>query len=156
MRRLFTILVIVFLGEARASGFTVGPTFGLFSVGGQISWESDARIGARLGVTYGLLSPGPMVSLDVYQAFGEQLEIRLGGGLTWLQNSASGTLTNYLAVSGLIAVLIPVEQGWSLMYEGLLSLVAYRSTPNVVFLDQVFRFDEILASQINVGLIYRF
>jgi hypothetical protein len=156
MLRAFIITWILMLGCARASGFTVAPTFGLFTVGGQVGWESDERIGVRVGVGYEVLGSGLAINAAAYQAFGEQLDVRLGGGIAWLRDNISGTSTDYIAVAGLIAILIPLEDNWSLLYEFLPALVLYRSSPAPTLLDMAFRLDEILVSQFNFGFAYRF
>jgi hypothetical protein len=156
MLKAFIITWILMLGCARASGFTVAPTFGLFTVGGQVGWESDERIGVRVGVGYEILGKGLAINAAAYQAFGEQLDVRLGGGFAWLSNTISGTPTDYLAVAGLIAFLIPLEDNWSLLYEFLPTLVLYRSNPAPTLFEMPFKLDEILVSQVNFGLAYRF
>jgi hypothetical protein len=156
MLRTFIVFWILLLSTTRASEFTVAATGGLFTVGGQIGWESDDRIGARIGVGYEVLGSGLAVNAVAYQAFGEQFDVRLGGGLAYMRSAISGTTTDYIAVAGLITFLIPLEDNWSLLYEFLPTLVVYRSNPAPTLLDMTFRLDEILVSQFNFGFAYRF
>jgi hypothetical protein len=156
MLKAFIITWILMLGCARASGFTVAPTFGLFTVGGQVGWESDERIGVRIGVGYEVLGNGIAVNGMVYQAFGNGVELRLGGGLAWLRNTITGFTVDYIALAGVVTLLIPLQDNWSLLYELVPSLVLYRSSPSPTLLDMAFRLDEILVSQVNFGFAYRF
>jgi hypothetical protein len=156
MLKAFIITWILMLGCARASGFTVAPTFGLFTVGGQVGWESDERIGVRVGVGYEVLGKGIAVNGMAYQAFGDSVELRLGGGLTWLRNTITGLSVDYVALAGVVTLLIPFQDGWSLLYELVPTLVVYRSNPAPTLFEMPVRLDEILVSQFNFGLAYRF
>jgi hypothetical protein len=156
MLRAFIIAWILMLGCTRASGFTVAPTFGLFTVGGQIGWESDERIGVRVGVGYEVLGKGIAINGMAYQAFGDGVELRLGGGLAWLRNTITGSTVDYVALAGVVTLLIPLQDNWSLLYELVPSLVLYRSSPTPALFEMAFRLDEILVSQFNFGFAYRF
>jgi hypothetical protein len=156
MLRAFIVFWILLLGTTRASEFTVAATGGLFTFGGQVGWESDERIGVRISVGYEVLGSGLAVNAAAYQAFGKQVDVRLGAGIAWLRDNISGTTTDYFAVAGLLAILIPLEDTWSLLYEFLPTLVIYRNNTAPTLFDMAFRLDEILVSQVNVGFAYRF
>jgi hypothetical protein len=156
MLKAFIITWILMLGCARASEFTVAATGGLFTFGGQVGWESDERIGVRVGLGYEVLGKGIAVNGMAYQAFGDNVELRLGGGLAWLRNTITGLTVDYVALAGVVTLLIPLQDNWSLLYELVPSLVLYRSSPAPTLFDMAFRLDEILVSQVNFGFAYRF
>jgi hypothetical protein len=156
MLRTFIVFWILMLGTTRASEFTVAPTFGLFTIGGQIGWESDERIGVRVGVGYEVLGNGIAINGMAYQALGDGVELRLGGGLAWLRNTITGSMVDYIALAGVVTLLIPLQDNWNLLYELVPSVVLYRSSPAPTLFEMPFRLEEILVSQFNVGFAYRF
>jgi hypothetical protein len=156
MLRTFIVFWILMLGTTRASEFTVAPTFGLFTIGGQIGWESDERIGIRVGVGYEVLGNGIAINGMAYQALGDGVELRLGGGLAWLRNTITGSMVDYIALAGVVTLLIPLQDNWNLLYELVPSVVLYRSSPAPTLFEMPFRLEEILVSQFNVGFAYRF